>query len=274
MVRFGVTLPQFRDDPEPVLEQAVRAEAAGLSGVFLYDHLFRVDRSRTGADGAPEERPALDLPSLLGAVAVETRTITVGSLVARATLRPPLLSAAMFSSAIAIGGGAPGGGDRDTGRSGRIVAALGSGDRESQIEHDRFGIPMGSLAARVERLADTVECCRAVGITTWVGGAHHDVLAVAGSRADGWNRWGGSPDELRSGRAIVRRAAEDAGRNPAEVVVTWGGVLDLTRPAAELVGELVPYVEAGAEWIIVGPRDAAAPEASAIVAELAAQLGP
>ncbi len=270
MVRFGVTLPQFRDDPEPVLEQAVRAEVAGLDGVFLYDHLFRVDRS--GPAGTPEERPALDLPSLLGAVVVETRTITVGSLVARATLRPPPLTAAMFATATAIAGDAPRGMGGDGAGRGRIVAALGSGDRESQIEHDRFGIPVGSLAERVARLAETVECCRAGAITTWVGGSHPAVLAVAGSLAHGWNRWGGSPDDLETGRATVRQAAEAAGRDPAEVVVTWGGVVDLTRPVAELVGELVPYIDAGAEWIVVGPRDAAAPEAAAIVREIAERL--
>ena len=40
-MKLGITLPSFRDDPTRALEVAVAAEAAGLDGVFLYDHLFR-----------------------------------------------------------------------------------------------------------------------------------------------------------------------------------------------------------------------------------------
>ena len=48
--------------------------------MFVYDHLWRGD--------PPNRRPALECFALLGAVAAETTRIGVGTLVARATLRP------------------------------------------------------------------------------------------------------------------------------------------------------------------------------------------
>ena len=82
MVKVGVTLPSFVDDPAVPIHVARAAEAAGLDGVFVFDHLFR----RAG-DGS--RRPALEGPTLLAAVAAATVRIDLGILVLRATLRPP-----------------------------------------------------------------------------------------------------------------------------------------------------------------------------------------
>ena len=49
-MRLGVTLPQFREDAEPALAAARRAETAGLDGVFVFDHLWPLHQP---------ERPAL-----------------------------------------------------------------------------------------------------------------------------------------------------------------------------------------------------------------------
>ena len=97
MVKLGITLPSFRDDPTRALEIAAAAEAAGLDGVFLYDHLFR-----RAPDGS--RRPALELLAMMGAVAAETRRVAIGSLVARATLRPPAVLASGFDTALRIAG--------------------------------------------------------------------------------------------------------------------------------------------------------------------------
>ena len=41
MTRVGVTLPSFRDSPEPAIAMARAADAAKLDAVFAFDHLFR-----------------------------------------------------------------------------------------------------------------------------------------------------------------------------------------------------------------------------------------
>ena len=80
-MKVGLTLPSFTEDPETPLRVAAAAEAAGVDGIFVYDHLFRIGRNG-------EMRPALECMALLGAVAAETSRITLGTLVVRATLRP------------------------------------------------------------------------------------------------------------------------------------------------------------------------------------------
>ncbi|HEY3186276.1 MAG TPA: LLM class flavin-dependent oxidoreductase, partial [Solirubrobacteraceae bacterium] len=80
-VKVGITLPSFREELGPSLAVTAAAEASGLDGVFAYDHLFRRDR-----DG--NRRPALEMFALLGAIASASNRIAIGSLVARATLRP------------------------------------------------------------------------------------------------------------------------------------------------------------------------------------------
>ena len=127
-VRLGLTLPSFREEVEPLLEVAAAAEAAGLDGVFAYDHLFRY-----GADG--EVRPALEFTATLGALAASTEGITIGSLVARATLRPPAVLANTFDTARRIAGD-------------RVVAGIGAGDAESRDEMETFGYPFGTESSR------------------------------------------------------------------------------------------------------------------------------
>ena len=55
-MRTGVVLPTFRDTPDEAFDAAASAVAAGVDGVFCYDHIWPI--------GQPE-RPAL---ALLGAV--------------------------------------------------------------------------------------------------------------------------------------------------------------------------------------------------------------
>jgi alkanesulfonate monooxygenase SsuD/methylene tetrahydromethanopterin reductase-like flavin-dependent oxidoreductase (luciferase family) len=257
-VRIGLTLPQFQRDPEVVVAVAQAADAAGVDGVFVYDHVFRI-----GRDGG--RRPALEMSAVLGMVAAETERVAVGTLVARATLRPVATLVSILDTAQRVLGG-------------RLVAGIGSGDAESRPEHDAYGIRFPPLAERVARLEEAVVAARGRGYPVWVGGQHPHVLDVAGRTADGWNRWGGEPEDLVAELAQVRLAAESVGRTPP--VATWGGLVVLapTDAAATaraealqagphvLVGSparvaerLAPRVEAGARWLVLGPLDAADP---------------
>ena len=133
-VKVGITLPSFRDEVGPSLAIAAAAEASGLDGVFAYDHLFRRD-----AHG--NRRPALEMFALMGAVAGATTRVAVGSLVARATLRPPATLANGFDSLARILG------------PDRLLVAIGAGDAESREENETFGLEFGTVADRVARVA-------------------------------------------------------------------------------------------------------------------------
>jgi len=86
--------------------------------------------------------------------------------------------------------------------------------------------------------------------------------ALAGQAADGWNGWGLTPAELAAGRAEVHRAAAAAGRDPAEVEITWGGQVIVAPTKAEATRRLdrwrVGRADADVGRTIVGDPDTVA----------------
>jgi alkanesulfonate monooxygenase SsuD/methylene tetrahydromethanopterin reductase-like flavin-dependent oxidoreductase (luciferase family) len=256
-VKVGITLPSFRESADPALDVARAAEEAGLDAVFAYDHLFR-------RNAAGERRPALELFALLGAVAGVTHRIGLGSLVARATLRPPATLAHAFDTVARIAG------------SDRLLAAIGAGDVESREENETFGLGFGTVAERVAALTAAVDEVRDRGYPVWVGGADPAVREVAAAHADGWNRWGGDLDHFRARATTLRTAAI---RSP--FTISWGGLVVLAGDDASarakakrlgasagvivggpetVAGALRAFVDAGADWLMVGPVDSSDPE--------------
>ena len=292
VVRVGLTLPSFQSDPERVLSIARAAEDARLDGVFAFDHLFR----QRGDAAGSEPRPALELLTMTAAVAAATDRIAVGTLVARATLRPPAVLAAAFDTLARI---APG----------RFIAGLGAGDDQSVAEDAAFGVlppglsPTGDpggagdlrkpdLAAyRLARLEAAVEATTGRGYPVWVAGRSPAAIRLA-ARADGWNLWGGDPAVFAAAAATVR--AQPAVRDPARFALTWGGLAVLGEDAAdaeakwarlgggrsglvrgtapEVAEQIAAYAAAGADWVILGPIDSSNPSNAAVLGDALARL--
>jgi alkanesulfonate monooxygenase SsuD/methylene tetrahydromethanopterin reductase-like flavin-dependent oxidoreductase (luciferase family) len=272
-VKLGLTLPSFREEPEVPLEVASAADDAGLDAVFAFDHLFRV-----GPDG--KRRPALECTTLLGAVAAATSRVGLGSLVARASLRPPPTLAVALDTLQRISAG-------------RLIAAIGAGDAQSRVENESFGLGFGTEAERLEGLAASVRAVAGRGYPVWVGGRAATVGALAAAVADGWNRWGGSTEHFAAEAAEVRAAVEEQGRDPSNFTPSWGGLVVLGASEAdaeakrdrlgagssvlaggpERVAEAFrAYGGAGAQWVIAGPLDSSNPENAALLAELVVPL--
>jgi alkanesulfonate monooxygenase SsuD/methylene tetrahydromethanopterin reductase-like flavin-dependent oxidoreductase (luciferase family) len=270
-LRLGITLPSFRETVDPSLAVAAAAEAHGVHGVFAYDHLFR-----RGADG--ERRPAIEMLVMMGAIAAATERVVLGSLVARASLRPPATLAHGLDTVARIAG-------RE-----RLAIAVGAGDGESREENESFGLAFGSIEDRLAMLRDTVDTLRDRGYPVWIGGTDPAVREMAAAHADGWNRWGGPLDKFTAQAATLRAAAA---RQP--FTLSWGGLVVLAdsdaeaaakaaklgvdntgRPAAAQViiggpdtvaAALRPYVEAGAGWLMLGPIDSSDPDNCRILGE-------
>jgi len=269
MTRVGITLPSFRKTAEPAVAVARAADAAGVDAVFAYDHLFR-----RAADGS--QRPALEMFALLGAIAAETSRVVLGSLVARATLRPPATLAHGFDTVARITG------------PDRLLATIGAGDSHSAAENESFGLPFGTMADRVDALRDAVVTTRDRGYPVWVGGDAGAVRALAGFHADGWNFWGADLERFRAHAADVRALAD---RTP--FTISWGGLVVLAADddaaeekarrlgaapdvivggPARVAAELVAYVDAGAEWLVVAPVDSSDPANAVLVGDVVAPL--
>lgn len=254
-----MTLPQFRHDAEAAVEVARRAEASGLDGVFVFDHLWPLGQRL---------RPALHSLTLLGALAAETERVTLGPLVARVGLVPDALLVHGLSTLHRILGD-------------RLITTLGTGDALNRDENEAYGRPFAPAA---ERLASVVACCgrlRAAGVTTWVGG-RSPALRAAAAGADGWNEWG----------TDAATFAADAAAVASGVARTWAGQVLLGRTPAEaeaklrthrprpglvsgtpddLVRHLDALAAAGASWAVCAPLDVGTdPEAVEMLAEVAA----
>ncbi|HEX2043004.1 MAG TPA: LLM class flavin-dependent oxidoreductase [Acidimicrobiales bacterium] len=258
-VRVGITLPQFREDPEPALSVARQAEDAGLDGVFVFDHMWPL--------GEPH-RPALHSLALLGALAAETSRLTIGPLVARVGLLPDAVLVHALASL-----------DRMVAP--RLLVTLGTGDSANRDENEAYGVPFAPVA---ERVASLVACCRSLrdlGVPTWVGGRSAAVRRAAAA-ADGWNSWGtdaatfaglvaslaGVPAASWGGRVLVGASAEEA----ADKLARHGPRPGLVHgTVADLAGHISALAGAGASWVVCAPPDVGTdPNAVEYVAEAAA----
>ena len=267
-MRVGVVVPQFSDDAERALAAARRAEEAGLDGVFAFDHLWPL--------GHPE-RPALHGPTLLGALAAETRRVHVGSLVARVGLLPDAVLVHVLATLHRILGD-------------RLVAGLGTGDEGNRAENAAYGVPFEPLARRRDRL---IACCRAlrgIGARTWVAGTSPAARHVAAAEADGWNGWAVAPEVFAAGVAELQAAVAPG----ATCEATWGGQVLVGRDEAEAAAKLDRHgdrpglvhgsvaqvaahlralADAGATWAVCAPLDVGTdPTAVDLLADVAEQV--
>lgn len=225
----------FTDDVARPLDVARRCAGLGVDGVFSPDHLFPpVFYPPSGP-----ERPALEAFTLLAAVSALHPELTVGTLVARVTLRPPGLLA---KEAAALDAMADGG----------AILALGAGDRASRPEHETFGFPFPAVGERLTLLEETVAALRDLfegrrwpggslvppmtgpllppgSPQLWVGGLSDAVVGVAARTADAWNGWGLDVAAFAAKAARLRELAE--GR---PVASTWGGIALVGEDAADL----------------------------------------
>jgi alkanesulfonate monooxygenase SsuD/methylene tetrahydromethanopterin reductase-like flavin-dependent oxidoreductase (luciferase family) len=156
-LRYGLYLPPFGPfgDPAVLVDLAVRAEASGWDGVFLWDHLVR------------EALPIADPWTTLGAIAQATRDLRFGPMVTPLPRRRPWVVARHASTLSGLSGG-------------RLILGTGLGSDESG-DFSRFGEPTG-LAALSARYDEGLEVVRGV----WSGrpfrhdGQHYHVTLDEG----------------------------------------------------------------------------------------------
>jgi len=124
--------PQEGASYEQQLGMARAAESHGYGAFFRSDHLLRI-KPGSGAPGPTDSWVTL------GALARETRTIRLGTMVTSATFRLPGPLAVAVAQVDAMSGG-------------RVELGLGSGWFEA--EHTAYGIPFPPIAERFDRLEE------------------------------------------------------------------------------------------------------------------------
>ena len=255
--------------PAAFLDIARIADAGGMHSLCFGEHLV------IGGDTArypygpwihAPETPWYDPLITMAAVSSVTTTIRLSTGVLLAPLRPGLVLAKEVATLDVISGG-------------RVELGIGTGWQSEEY----VGVGL-EWEGRQRRFDHVIETCRAawgdqpfavaVGGTTLEGltarpvpvqrriPLYYGVKATpANARrmarlGDGWTPVGVNPDQVREGVALLRVAFEEAGRDPAALVVRLplppaldgGGRAD----AAASFRLAEPYLEAGATMFIVG----------------------
>jgi F420-dependent oxidoreductase-like protein len=270
----GMSWPECRD-----IAQA--AEDLGFHSVWLPDHYVATP------DGlVPDVRtPLLDGWTALGALALATRRIRLGPLVASNTFRHPAILAKLAATLDHLSGG-------------RAECGMGAGWFE--LEHTSLGIPFPAVAERLRALEEAMRIVRALWTRDSVDfdgryyqlkgavsepkpvqrpgppivvGAFGERVALrnAARHADHWNVYC-TPELYRQKCEVLRRHCAEIGRDPASIlrslmipvyleedekvrakIARWPGGRDwfLVGDTDEIAGRISRFAEAGAELIIV-----------------------
>lgn len=216
--------PQVGGSYQRLLELARWAEDQGLAAFARSDHYLNMDESAHATDALVS----------FGGLAVETSTIELVTLVSPLTFRHP---AVMVKSATTL----------DEMSGGRFSLGVGTGWMEP--EHVKFGLELPSVAERFERFEealmyittafsgggttsgtyysldlDTVVPRASQNLRVIVGGGGpRKTPTLAGRFADEYNMFITNREALEARLDVFRSAAAAAGRNPAEILVSFAG---------------------------------------------------
>jgi F420-dependent oxidoreductase-like protein len=240
MTKFGVQLPNFSgSDPADLFDHvaglATAAEDAGFHSVWVMDHFFQLPPL-----GGPDQ-PMLEAYTLLGALAVRTRRVQLGTLVTGVTYRNPGILAKIVTTLDVISRGR---------------AILGIGGAWYEAEHQGLGVDYPADRVRLDMLEEAVQICRAMFTGDDVsftgqhyridharnlprpvqrggprimigGGGEKRTLRLVAKYADQCNVTGNVGTLARKIEVLHRHCA-DVGRDPADIGVTWMTPLILT----------------------------------------------
>lgn len=202
---------------DETLELARHAEATGWDGLWLADHFMPNDPAQL-------DQPMHECFSLLAALAATVPRVRLGSLVAGNTYRHPAVLAKQAATIDQVSGG-------------RFVLGVGAGWQED--EHERYGIPLGTVRERLDWFEEACQVWRGLRDqprTTFAGARYQlsdaplepkpagpmplligssgqtRMARIVAAYADEWNTWS-TPALWREKRAGYERAMAEAERD-------------------------------------------------------------
>ena len=254
-----------------VLALAQRAESAGWHAVYVCDHFMPHDPAGRAVDG-----PMLECWTVLAALAAQTATVGLGSLVLGNTYRHPAVVANMAATL-------------DQVSQGRLVLGVGAGWQPN--EHAAYGIALPPLRDRVAALDEACAVIRSLldkrrstmdgaayrladapcdpkpvsRAPLLVAGAGMGIMTVAARRADVWHAWAG-PAEFAAKNAVLDGLCRDIGRQPSDLARASGATVtvvlgpggghqvgedDVYGTPEQVLSQLREFADAGADEFIV-----------------------
>jgi len=251
-VRFGLDVAQHQLTWDEILGRTRLAEEAGFEGAWVFDHFTALYADPDG--------PCLEGWTLLAALGAATERIRLGTLVTGMTHRHPSLLA---TEVVTV----------DHVSDGRVECAVGAAWNVDEHRELGFGFP--SVRERAERLEEGVKVLRLLMSgervsfdgwhyrlqdalyrpapvqrphpPIWIGASGRELmLPIVGRQADVWHTWGGRYAEKWE---VVRRAAEEAGRDPATIV--RASSLSISEPWDEVRRAFDSHVANGVTCLVI-----------------------
>ena len=255
-LRFGITLDTAIRPGLDQATEALDAEQLGYEVLMLH------------RDALHGDDPSFENWTLLAWLAARTTRISVAPLVLALPHRHPAVLAKMAETLDRLSGG-------------RLILILGGGGPMNEPAYQALGLENRSPGAKVEALTEAIEIMHGLWSTSgfsypgkhfrtegatlepkpahaipiWLGVFGDRMLELAGHKADGWlpTYQFLPPEQAYRKVERLRRAAEDAGRNPDQLTYGYtipvlvekgsvttraqiaGGVQEVARQLAEVV---------------------------------------
>lgn len=227
---------------QEILELTRHCEATGWDGVYFADHFMPGTRE----SAEPEDGPTFECWSVIAGLAAAVARLRLGTLVSSVTYRHPAVLANIAAAVDHISDG-------------RLLLGIGAGWQQN--EHDAYGIRLGSVKERLDRLEEAVHVLRGMlsqQRTTFVGehyritdapndpkpiqqppplliggGGEKRTMRIAAEHADEWNVWS-TPEVLAHKRRVLHAHCEDIGREPDQIAISTQALLFLSNHEAWL----------------------------------------
>lgn len=266
-MRVGVTFPQTElgGDPGAVRAYGQRVEELGFTHVLVYDHVVGADPTvHRDWNGPYDVHTTFHEPFVMfGYLAAVTRSL---ELVTGVIILPQRQTALVAKQAAEV----------DLLSEGRFRLGIGVG--WNSVEYEALGEDFGS---RGKRSAEQITLLRRLWteqsvtfdgefhkvtgagiaplpvqrpIPVWIGAASAPGYKRAGRLADGWFPMMSPGPGLDEARAVVERAAVEAGRDPASIGME--GRVDWRGDSEATINELKAWAEAGASHVTVNTMGA------------------
>ena len=269
-MRFGIDVAQQRMSWDEVVSRVQLAEELGFDGAWGFDHFQPMYGEGPGE--------TFEGVTTLAALAGQTSRIRLGLLVTGATYRHPSVFASQMVTV-------------DHASHGRLEMSLGAAWFDK--EHTELGIPFPATGQRFDLLEDTLEICTRLmtGETVsydgkvvslkdaflrptpvqsphppiWIGGnGPKRTLPLVARYAVVWHAFG-TPNSLAEPSARIDELAEQAGRQPADILRAGSLSLDDLDTARKHAAK---WRDAGFGYLVCGWPGAGRPQVEAFAREV------
>jgi F420-dependent oxidoreductase-like protein len=226
-MQFGINLWPQNTTWRQLREHALLADRLGFDSLWVWDHFYSISGDL--------HRPNLEGWQVQAAYAAITKNVRIGCLVSGITHRHPAVLANMATTLDNISGGR---------------AILGIGAAWNALEHNAYGIDLGTPAERSTRFAEAAKIIRQLvdgqrvtfsgtyyelvnaevlvrpvqrRLPIMIGGAGEQrTLRTAARYADMWHAFE-STEVMAHKIAVLKKHCAEVGRDPAEIEPVGGG---------------------------------------------------